>query len=173
MLACLQINIIKKFIFDFIKLMDEIRKEKRRREMEDSDEDDDDPFHNKSTFSPAKRIGAGTPTSAKAGSVAGRSVASAAKSAGGGTVNIQAGVGGRGGQAQGAPGAANEFTEFVGENCPEYHAKLKELWNRRTDFMKVRKPGRRKGKGKKRGGMRKAAGGTSEAGDTATVYQDD
>ena len=66
--------IIKKFIYDYIKLMDEIRKEKRRRAMEDSDDDDDDnPFHNKSfTPGPAARHAA-TPTSMRPGSVAGRS----------------------------------------------------------------------------------------------------
>lgn len=73
--------IIKKFIFDFLKLMDEYRKEKRRRDFSDS-EDDDDPFHNKSTgfnFSGVgrKNLNAATPTSIKADSIAGRSKASA------------------------------------------------------------------------------------------------
>ena len=112
--------IIKKFIYDYIKLMDEIRKEKRRRAMEDSDDDDDDnPFHNNSRFTPGPAArNAATPTSIRPGSVAGRSQASATKSAvGGGPVNIQTG-GGRGGQAAAPP--TNEFFEFLGEGTAEY-----------------------------------------------------
>lgn len=57
----LQIAIIKKFIFDFLKLMDDFRKARRRADMSDSD-DDDDPFQNKSSFSPTRNKLNATPT---------------------------------------------------------------------------------------------------------------
>ena len=167
--------IIKKFIFDFLKLMDEYRKEKRRKDFSDSD-DDDDPFHNKSTGFNFSGVGRknlnATPTSVKADSIAGRSRASAQKSVAtgaGGPINIQAG--GRGGQAA-VPEAAKEFTEYLGENVPEYHAKLKELWSRRTALMQVKK-GKKKKKKRRAGGLRRRDGDASEAGETATVYDDD
>ena len=88
-------EIIKKFIYDFLRLIDEYRKEKRRREFSDSDDDEDDPFHNKSGgfgFGASRRLNA-TPASStiRADSVAGRSRASAAPG-GGGPVNVSANV---------------------------------------------------------------------------------
>ena len=89
----LQMEIIKKFIYDFLRLIDEYRKEKRRREFSDSEDDDDDPFHNKSGgfgFGASRRLNA-TPASStiRADSVAGRSRAA---SVAGGPVNVAANV---------------------------------------------------------------------------------
>mmetsp|Transcript_33748 Transcript_33748/g.44525 ORF Transcript_33748/g.44525 Transcript_33748/m.44525 type:complete len:148 (-) Transcript_33748:1356-1799(-) len=141
------IAIIKKFIFDFLKIIDEYRKEKRRRDFSDS-EDDDDPFHNKSSgfgFSGCarNRLNA-TPTSIRADSIAGRSRASGKGAPG--PVNIQAGAGGKNAQ-QPAGGAEQEFTEFVGD-VPEFHARLKELWTKRTQLMKVKKKKKKKARGR-------------------------
>ena len=102
----LQMEIIKKFIYDFLRLIDEYRKEKRRKEFSDSEDDDDDPFQNKSGgfgFGASRRLNA-TPASStiRADSVAGRSRASAA--GGGGPVNVAAVKGG----AAAAPTPAGE-----------------------------------------------------------------
>lgn len=108
------ISIIKKFIFDFLVLIDEYRKEKRRRDFSSSDEDDD-PFHIKSQnfgFSAGRNRLNATPASStvRADSVAGRSRASTIKTAGG-PVNISA-MGGKGGA--GSTPNEQEFTEEIG-----------------------------------------------------------
>ena len=89
----LQMEIIKKFIYDFLRLIDEFRKEKRRREFSDSEDDDDDPFQNKSGFgfNASRRLNATPSSTIRADSVAGRSRASAAPG-GGGPVNVTANV---------------------------------------------------------------------------------
>lgn len=125
----MQIEIIKKFIFDFLRLIDEYRKEKRRRDFSSSDEDDSDPFHNKSTgfnFSRAKFNATPASSTIRADSVAGRSRASTIKG-GQGPVSITAG-------GKGAPPSTPgeiEFTEDVG-GIDEYHSRLKDLWSKRT-----------------------------------------
>lgn len=99
-------EIIKKFIYDFLRLIDEYRKEKRRKEFSDSDDDDDDPFQSKGGgfgFGASRRLNA-TPASStiRADSVAGKSRASVG---GGGPVNVAANV--KGGAAA-APTPAGE-----------------------------------------------------------------
>lgn len=145
MLLCYQIEIIKKFIFDFLHLMEEVRKDKRRRDLS-SDESDDDVFHNKSTafgFNATRNRFNATPASStiKADSIAGRSRASTIRG-GGGPVNINA----TGKGATPTPGGELEFTEDVG-GVEEYQSKLKELWDKRTQLMKTKK--------KKKGGRQR------------------
>lgn len=129
------IEIIKKFIFDFLRLIEEYRKEKRRRDLSSSD-DDDDPFHNRGAsgfgFSATRGRNA-TPASStvRADSVAGRSRASTIKG-GGGPLNISA-TGGRGG-ANASPAGEQEFTEELG-GVEEYRTQLKDLWTKRTQLM--------------------------------------
>ena len=74
-------EIIKKFIFDFLRLMDEYRKEKRRRDFS-SDESDDDPFKTPAFgYNATRNRFNATPASStiKADSIAGRSRASTIK----------------------------------------------------------------------------------------------
>ena len=140
-----QIEIIKKFIFDYLRLIDEYRKEKRRRDFSSSD-DDDDPFHNKSSFgfgmSAARNRLNATPGSSSiaAGSIAGRSRTSTIKG-NAGPVNISA----AGGKSV-TPAGEQEFTEEVGD-CEEYKLRLKELWTKRTQLMKVTKKKKKKKRG--------------------------
>ena len=135
-----------------MRLIDEYRKEKRRRDFS-SDESDDDPFHNKSTafgFNATRNRFNATPASStiKADSIAGRSRASTIKGTGG-PVNISA-AGGKGANATPSAAGDQEFTEDVG-GVEEYHARLKELWNKRTQLMKTKKkPKKKPGKGKNR-----------------------
>ena len=119
---------IKKFIFDFLHLLDEIRKEKRRRDMSDSD-DDDDPFHNKSTgFNATRNRLNATPSSTiRADSVAGRSRASTIKT-NANPVNLSTS---KGGNQTATPAGEPEFTENVGD-VPEYQQRLKDVWQKRT-----------------------------------------
>lgn len=124
------IEIIKKFIFDFLRLIDEYKKAQRRKDFS-SDEDDDDIFHNKSQgfgFSATRNKMNATPASStiRADSVAGRSRTSTIK--GGGPLNISAG--GKGNASVATPGDA-EFNEEIGDS-PEYKLRLKELWSKRT-----------------------------------------
>jgi len=165
----LQIEIIKKFIFDFLRLIDEYRKEKRRKDFSSSD-DDEDPFHNKSSgfaMSATRRLNA-TPASStvRADSIAGRSRASTIK--GGGPANANATGGGKGAmQASSTPGE-QEFTENVGD-IAEYHARLKELWSKRTQLMKVKKKKKKKGRG--RSALKKTTGASNA--ETETNWDDD
>ena len=101
-------EMIKKFIYDFLRLIDEYRKEKRRREFSDSDDDDEDPFHNKSGgfgFNASRRLNATPSSTIRADSVAGLSRASKAPG-GGGPVNVAANV--KGGAAAAGPTPAGE-----------------------------------------------------------------
>ena len=157
-----------------MRLIDEYRKEKRRRDFS-SDESDDDPFHNKSTafgFNATRNRFNATPASStiKADSIAGRSRASTIKGTGG-PVNISA-AGGKGANATPSAAGDQEFTEDVG-GVEEYHARLKELWNKRTQLMKTKKkPKKKPGKGKNR--VRSALRKTQTSMDeTATVWDDD
>lgn len=163
----MQVEIIKKFIFDFLRLIDEYRKEKRRRDFSSSDEDDSDPFHNKSTgFAFSRNRMNATPASStiKADSIAGRSRASTIKG-GQGPVSINAG--GKGGVSSSTPGDL-EFTEDVG-GVDEYHARLKDLWHKRTQLMKVTKKRNKRGKKKGRSALKKA----TSVFETETNWDDD
>ena len=159
-------RVIKRFIFDFLRLIDEYRKEKRRRDFSSSDEDDSDPFHIKqSGFNFSRQKFNATPASStvRADSVAGKSRASTIKG-GQGPVNISAG--GKGG-ASATPNEL-EFTEDVG-GVEEYQTCLKELWSKRTALMQLKK---KKKKGKRRGksALKKASTSMYE---TETNWDDD
>ena len=54
----------------------------------------------------------------------------------------------------------------------EYHARLKELWGKRTQLMKVRAKKKKKKGRKGRSALKKADTGVTE-GDTATNWDDD
>ena len=158
-----------------MRLIDEYRKEKRRRDFS-SDESDDDPFHNKSTafgFNARNRFNA-TPASStiKADSIAGRSRASTIKGTGG-PVNISAAGGGKGANATPSAAGEQEFSEDVG-GVEEYHTRLKELWNKRTQLMKTKKKPKKKGGSKRNRGVRSALRKTQTSMDeTATAWDDD
>lgn len=159
-------EIIKKFIFDFLRLIDEYRKEKRRRDFSSSDEDDSDPFQNKSPglgFSRARFNATPASSTIKADSIAGRSRASTIKG-GQGPVSISAG----GKAAPASTPGEMEFQEDVG-GIDEYHTRLKELWAKRTQLMKVTK---KRGKKKKRGrsALKRT---TTSAFETETNWDDD
>jgi len=154
-----------------LSLIEEFRKEKRRRDLS-SDESDDDPFHNKSTafgFGAARNRLNATPASStiKADSIAGRSRASTIKGAGG-PLNISA-SGGKAGGAVPTPAGEQEFTEDVG-GVDEYHSQLKELWNKRTQLMKMKK---KKSKKKRNRGVRSALKKTQTSMyETETAFDD-
>ena len=129
-----------------MRLIDEYRKAQRRKDFS-SDEDDDDIFHNKSQgfgFSATRNKMNATPASStiRADSVAGRSRTSTIK--GGGPLNISAG--GKGNASVATPGDA-EFMEEIGDS-PEYKLRLKELWSKRTQLMKVKKKKKKKSRGR-------------------------
>ena len=107
-----------------------------------------------------------TPASStvRADSVAGRSRASTIKGPGG-PLNISA-VGGKGGTAA-TPGGEQEFTEYVG-GVEEYESRLKQLWQKRTALMKVKK--KKKPKRKQKSALRRNQTSMVE---TETNWDDD
>ena len=146
-----------------MKIIEEVRKEKRRRDLSD-DSDDDNPFHNTSTAFGRGRLNATPASSTIRGdnSIAGRSRTSTIKG-GAGPVNI---TGGKAGAT--TAGNEQEFTEDVG-GVEAYQTNLKEIWSKRTQLMKVTKKKKKKKKG--RSALRKT--NTASAYETETAWDDD
>jgi len=92
-----------------LKIIEEVRKEKRRRDLDSDNSDDENPFHNTSTAFGRGRFNATPASSTIRGdtSAAGRSRTSTVKG-GAAPVNIT------GGKAGAATGGEAEFTEDVG-----------------------------------------------------------